>query len=543
MQTVHTVQGIFLCILLLTAFTLPGFASLDINGLISKEGFPEVKVLYRGKGIVVLKALKSVDPSRWGRIYTCPLSKGVCVEGYPSDLRDGKALLVRWSELLYLDLKTLRESNLRELPAIARLGEDRTVEIAEGNKVVKVKKGFPKHWVYPRGMGAVPCGDKYWVRGEGWVIFVGSDGRVIKRREGESLCILGNLIDPDRDGKRFTFQPLKEVVRKVNRVLFEGDLSPQFLGDLILFLGWVRDASGRILIVLDPDLKVLSRTSFKGEVRFLVLSGREIYITTYTPKMMVNLYRLDPQNNVAERVLSYRREDPNHEYLFIPAQGGKYLLVIPPYAVCVQVSWQSGCTKFRYYRGKASVITSGGKVLKTMDIPKRAEVYPMNGAFVFCLRECHLVKGNLEVKPLGFKGYSDNWKGEDLKVFTGGEKAFVVFRDGKRIRVPEGCRVRDYARTVFCLYGKTKAELRDLETGDLLGKTSSVPYPDHLFKGLALKEGIVVLDAKDSRIIDYRKPECHGLPLRKVVFKRDRFYTLYSGKNKVCMEVFRIDVD
>ncbi len=530
-----------------TAFRSHSFASQDLNELLAKQGFPEVKVLYRTDRIVVLKVLKSADPNRWGRVYTCLLPDGPCVEGYPTYMKDNKILLIRGRRVLELNLRSTKEKILENLPAIARIGKDKTVEIVHEGRTVKVKDPFPKHWVYPKERGIVPCGDMYWTWESSWNLFVNREGHVTKKKGKQFVCIFGKVVDLEKDGKVVTFKPARSVIKRVNRTLFRGNPSVRFFKGFVVLLGNVPGSYAARMVVLSPNLKLKAQVDL-GEVfiRLLVLSRGKFYITMDTFDMgkdWTGLYRLDPEKGSLEKILSYERRNNYEYYLFTPIGEGKYIRIKPPYSVCLFASGQGECTMYRHYKGKASLVDLKGNVLRTIDLPKRSEVYPMDGAFVFCREECKFVNGRLEVKPLGFKGFSDRWRGEDVKVFSREEEAFVVFRDGTNRRIPRGCRVRVHSRTVFCLYGRTKAELRDLETWEVLGESSAVPYPDHVYGRFVLKGRIMVLEAGSGRVVDYRRLECEGMPPRDIVFNRDRFYVIYSGDQKVCMEVFKIDVD
>ncbi len=547
MRTTGVAVLIFLFIFLLAYPRPRNSVSQDINRLLAEQGFPEIKLLSRKGDIVVFKALLSVDPNKFGRVYTCLLSRNVCFEGYPTYLKDNRLLLVRWSRFLELDLTTMKERVLGKLPAVARIGKDKNVEIVHEGRVFKVRDPFPKHWVYPKERGMVPCGDIYWTWGEGWNLFVNRDGRVTKRKGKRFVCILGKVIDLEKDGQVVIYKPVRSVVKRVNRVIFHANLLIKFFRDFIVLHGQIPGSYEERIVVLSPDLKLKTQVDLREVfIRLLVLSGGKFYITLDTFYMgtdRTDLSRLDPESGSLEKVLSYERRNNYEYYLFTPIGEGKYILIKPPYSVCLFPSWQGECTMYRHYKGEASVVDLRGNILRTIDLPKRSEVYLLDGAFVFCREECFFVNGRLEVKPLRFKGFSNRWKGEDIKVFFGEGEVFVLFKDGTKKRVPKGCRVREHAGTVFCLYGKTRAELRDLETRGILGKTSAVPYPNHVYGNLALKDRIMVLEAESGKVLDYRRLECEGLPPRDVVFNRDRFYVIYSDHRKVCMEVFRIDVD
>ena len=546
MRSKHTVLGVLLFLYLLTALGGYSFASQAIQEILINNGFQKVKVLYETKEILVLKVIKSVDPYRAGRIFTCLFRKGTCVEGSPAYMEKGKVLLIRRDKVLELDPRTMQEKVLKDLPAIARIGKDKSVEIIHGQRIVKVQDPFPKHWVYPKERGMVPCGNIFWTWVKWWNLFVSIDGKVTKKKRKRSVCILGKIIDPEKEGEVVILKSADVVVKKVNRTFFYTNLLVKFFKDFIVLHGQIPGSSEARMIVLDRDLKLKAKVDLRGYVRLLVLSGGKFYITLDTFDMgtdRTDLYRLDPENGSLEKILSYERKNNYEYYLFTPIGMGKYILIKPPYSVCLSPSWQGECTKYRHYKGMASVVDLMGNILRTIDLPKRAEVYPMDGAFIFCREECKFVNGRLEVKPLGFRGFSDRWRGEDVKVFFGEGEVFVLFGDGTKRRIPKGCRVRVHSRTAFCLYGKTRAELRDLESWKVIGETSVVEYPRHVYSNLVFKDSIAVLDAEKGKILDYKELKCKSIPLKEVVFSRDRFYAIYFDDRKLCMEAFRTDVD
>ncbi len=541
MRTTGVAVLIFLCILLLAHSKPNRSAPQDMNRLLAEQGFPEVKLLSREGEVVVFKALLSVDPYKFGRVYTCLLSKNTCFEGYPTYLKDNRLLLVRWGRFLELDLTTMEERVLEKLPAVARIGKDKRVEIVHEGRVIKVRDPFPKHWVYPKARGMVPCGDIYWTWAEGWNLFVSGEGRVVKKRGKRFVCILGKVVDLRKNGERIAFRPAKRLIKKVATVT--GSFSASFFRGFVILMCQIGEASTKKMIVMDDNLSLRAQMNLEGDVRLIVLSDGKLYITLETYDMRSHLYRLDPESGSFERLLSYTIENIYQRYLFIPLGEKGYIVILPPYSVCISPTWQGGCAIERHYKGKASVVDLKGNVLKSIDLPERSEVYPMDGAFVFCRERCVFVDEDLKIKPLDFGGFSDRQRGEDVKVFFDGDEVFILFKDGSFKKMPKGCRARVHSGTVFCLYSKTEAELRELETWKVLGRTSAVPYPDHVFRNFVLKDRIVVLEAESGRMVDYRKVECEGLPPRDVVFNRDRFYVIYSDHRKVCVEVFRIDVD
>ncbi|EDP75615.1 hypothetical protein [Hydrogenivirga sp. 128-5-R1-1] len=541
MHTIGRAVLIFLCTFALAYSKPHSSTSQDINRLLAEQGFPEIKLLSRKGRIIVFKALLSVDPDKLDRVYTCLLSEKICVEGYPTYLKDNRLLLVRNGRFFELDLATMKERVLGKLPAVARVGEDKRVEIVHEGRVIKIRDPFPKHWVYPKERGVVPCEDIYWTWGEDWNLFVSREGRVVKKRGKRFVCILGKVIDLRKDGERITFRPARRVIKKVATVT--GSFSASFFRGLVILLGRIGETSTKKMIVMDKDLNTRARVDLGGDVRLVVLSDGEFYITLETYDMRSYLYRLDPEAGSLKRLLSYKTENIYQRYLFIPLGERGYIVIRPPYSICVSPTWQGGCVEERHYRGKALVVDLKGNALKTIDLPERTEVYLMDGAFVFCRERCVFVDGNLRTKPLGFGGFSNGWRGEDVKVFFDGDETFLLFKDGSFRKVPKGCRVRVHSRTVFCLYNETEAELRDLKTWNILGRTSAVPYPDHVYERFVLKGRVMVLKAESGRVVDYRRLECEGLPPQDVVFNRDRFYVIYSDHSKVCMEAFRIDVD
>jgi len=162
MYTIHKVFAV----LLFFCVYVQAFAYQSINELLSKQGFFEVKVFHRTERFVVFKTLKSADPDRWDRIYTCLLPDGPCVERYPAYVKDNKVLLLRVGKAFEFNLRTVEEKPLEKLPAIARIGNDKSVEIFHEGITITVKDPFPKHLVYPEGKGVVPCGDIYWIWGK-----------------------------------------------------------------------------------------------------------------------------------------------------------------------------------------------------------------------------------------------------------------------------------------------------------------------------------------------------------------------------------------
>ena len=541
MRTTSVAVLIFLCILLLAHSKPDHSVTRDMNRPLAEQGFPEVKVFSRRDGIVVFKVLESADPDRFGRIYTCLLSKNTCLEGYPTYLKDNRLLLVRNGRFLELDLITMEERVLERLPAVARIGKDKSVEIVHGGRVIKIRDPFPKHWVYPRERGTVPCGDIYWTWDEDWNLFVSMDGSVVKKKGRRFVCIFGNVIDTEKDGRKVVFKPARSVIRRVARIT--GDFSVSFFRGFVVLFGRIGGTSTKNMVVTDENLNIRARIDPGGEITLIVLSEGKLYITIDTYDMRSHLYRFDPDKGFFERLLSYKTRNVYQRYLFIPLGEKGYIVIRPPYSICVSPTWQGGCDLEKHYKGRASLIDSRGDVLKTVDIPKKSKVYPMDGAFVFCKEKCVFVDSDLKGKTLGFGGFSDMRKGDAIKVFFDGDETFLLFKDGSFKKIPKGCRVRVHSRTVFCLKGKTKAELRDLETWEILGKTSAVPYPSHAYGRFVLKGRIMVLEAEGGRVVDYRGLECEGMPPRNVVFNRDRFYVLYSKNGKTCMEAFRIDVD
>jgi len=177
--------------------------------------------------------------------------------------------------------------------------------------------------------------------GEGWNLFINREGRVIKKKGNELACILGKVIDLERDGEVVVFNTTKSVVKRINRVVFNSDLEVMFFKDFIVLRGQFPDYVEKIF-VLSSDLKIKAQVELKEvNIRQFVLSGGKFYITadrfvpTNTTRMwkyLTDLYILDPEKGSLEKGLSYERKNNDEYYLFTPIGEGKYVVIKPPTA-------------------------------------------------------------------------------------------------------------------------------------------------------------------------------------------------------------------
>lgn len=537
----------WISVLVFLFFTCAG-AETYLEELLTKLEAASAQVLYDDGHFVVLDVTKVYGDTYKG-VRTCYVPARFCVDGYLVDSDRHRALIMsRHHELIELDLQSLSTSKVKKYPAYATVGPDKVVEIHHGDKVIKVPKGIPKWWAYPKPLGVIPCGDKYWIDkyGEEVRIYVDPDSGTVKRVKGRAFCINGNLVlEKDVKGKSISLieKPSDEQVKLLGKVeIREVSPSVRLLGDYVLL--WDQNRA----LILDKELRRLGEVKPEGNIILLAHLEGKLYFTVLTPFERFELISFDTSTGKVEKLFSVKEKNRFRNHKFLPIGDRKFLRISPPFEVCIDPIWQGGCSGWKYYEGLAEIIElPEGRVVRRIAIPKRADVYPLKRSFVYCLRgKCFFVNSSLEVKPLDISGSSDPYSliVRDILLFQGSGGKFVVFPDGTYRKIPENCYVRKHSKTAFCIKSEREVELRDLRTWRILGKKKGVFYPDHVYLTTALKRvnnNIMILTG--GRAVGSIGLSCSDLRIRRLIFNRDIFYVLYSDRRNLCLEGYRLDVD
>jgi len=512
-----------------------------LGGLLNKLQALEAYILFDNGKFVVLDVVKVYGDGYPG-VKTCYIPKGLCVKGYLIDYNKNQAFILG-EELLKLNLKTLSVEELKEFTAYATIGSEKVVEIHHGNKVVKVPRGIPKWWVYPQKTGVIPCGDKYWIRkyGQDIRIFVDPMNNIVKRVKKGTYCIKGKLVSREKAtlvsidmyAKAKSVKLLKKLeFNKVSIIPFEN-----------YFLVFEQDN----VAIFDRELKKVGELRLKGNLIFLTRKGNKFYFTSLEPFEVFTVFSLNLSKGKVEKLFSIKEKNIYRIHKILPLNNERLLDVSPPFKVCLSPTWQGDCLRYKFYKGAAQIIEpKQGDVVKRITIPEKARVYFLKKSFVYCLENkgCFFVNQRLEISSLGIYGSSDSSKAYEFLILYGSPDTYVIYSDGSYRKIPKGCYVRINSKTVFCVKSEREAELRDLNTWKILGKSKGVFYPDHVYRNVSLKRADrKVLVLKDNRVLKAINLSCSDLQIRKLIFNRDAFYVLYSNYRKTCMEGYKLNVD
>ncbi len=516
-------------------------ALANAHELLNKLSVIEASELYRDERFLVIKPTE-VASSITTEVRTCYIPRSYCTEGFLANLRRNRALIVRKAAVSYrlfeLNLDTLELNKLKEPPALATLGEDKRVEIHHGSKVIKVQRGVPKHWIYPDPKPVVPCGDKYWLMEGKYFVLLSREGKLIKRGKGDAVCVMGRFVSPS-EAPTLRAAPLKKIIKLGRRITFPSHWNHLLFPNGVLLLGREEGNTSRIEFY-DRELKKIMSYKLKGRVKFILHTGSRFYITAEYPDRFFEFHRVDVREKDAQRLFSFEDKDYNKIYFLVPAEGDRYILVMPPYDVCLAPSWQGSCTLTKYYKGRATLLGRDYRPIKSIDIPKTAHTYYLKGGFLYCLfknRECTFVDSRLRETPLGIYGFGDTFRGYEFLPLFGEDSSFVVFGD-KSYRAFRRCTIGAHARAAFCENRDGSFTLIDIESGKLLGKSIKRLYPEYVYRSMAFGRSgnkLVVLDSEDGKVLDIRRLDCSGeLSLE---FSRDRAYALCSDAERKSLEV------
>ena len=278
----------------------------------------------------------------------------------------------------------------------------------------------------------------------------------------------------------------------------------------------------------------------RGRIKFILYADGKFYITAEYSDRFFEFHRVDLRSGNAESLFSFEEKDYNKLYFLVPAEGDRYLLVMPPYDVCLAPSWQGSCTLTKYYKGKATLLGADYRPIKSIDIPKTAHTYYLKGGFLYCLfkkQECTFVDSELRETPLGIYGSGDTFRGYEFLPLFGENSSFVVFGD-KSYRTFKRCTIGAHARAAFCENRDRSFTLIDVKSGKLLGKSKYRLYPEYVYRDMAFKRSgnrLVVLDSEDGKVLDIRRLGCSGELFLE--FSRDRAYALCSHAERKSLEV------